>query len=134
MSPGKSGDPISDIHILQESPVHEPNIENSSCMINRRARRHRVGIEIMTVNIQCLLAARHFAELCHQVELHRPHVVLIQETWLDQSTEMVSIPGYREVSRRDRSAGANRGGILTIQREDFNGLVKICDSEEEERS
>ena len=38
------------------------------------------------------------------------------------------------MSRRDRKAGENRGGILTLQRQDFTCLVHIKNSEEEERS
>ena len=55
--------------------------------------------------------------------MHQAHVVLIRETWLDRATESVDVPGYVQVSRRDRKDGANRGGILTLQREDFNGLA-----------
>ena len=46
----------------------------------------------------------------------------------------MQIAGYSEVSRRDRHEGANRGSILTLQREDFNGLVHIRNCEDEERS
>jgi len=84
------------------------------------------------VNIQCLLA--RVAELEYQLELHRPHVVLIQETWLNESVDKVQITGYDVVSRRDRKKTENRGGILTLQREDFNGLVHIANSDVEERS
>ena len=48
--------------------------------------------------------------------------------------EDVNVTGYTQVSRRDRKAGANRGGILTLQREDFNALVHIRNCENEERS
>jgi len=61
-------------------------------------------------------------------------VVCIQETWLDDSTKEAKIPGYTKCSRRDRHKGANRGGIATFTREDFNGLVHITNSENEERS
>jgi len=89
-------------------------------------------VSVYSVNIQCLLA--RVQELNYQLELHQPHVVLIQETWLDDSTEAVKIPNYNVVSRRDRKKTANRGGILTLQRHDFNGLVHIKDCELEERS
>ena len=90
------------------------------------------GISILSINIQCLAAK--LAELIYHLEMHRPHVVLIQETWLDATTKDVQIAGYSEVSRRDRHEGANRGGILTLQRDDFNGLVHIRNCEDEERS
>ena len=89
---------------------------------------------IYSVNSQCLFAHKHFAELCFQLEIHRPHVVCIQETWLDDSTKEAKIPGYTKCSRGDRHKGANRGGIASFTREDFNGLVHITNSENEERS
>jgi len=92
------------------------------------------GILVYTVNIQCIKAYEKFEALKHQLALHRPHVVLIQETWLDDSTECLDVPSYKTVSRRDRKTTANRGGILTLQREDFNGLVHIKNCVEEERS
>ena len=58
----------------------------------------------------------------------------MQETWLDESIPSVKIPGYSIVSRRDRQNTANRGGILTLQRDDFNCLVHIGNSSTEERS
>ena len=45
----------------------------------------------------------------------------------------MQIAGYSGISRRDRHEGANRGGILTLQRDDFNGLVHIRNCEDEER-
>ena len=44
------------------------------------------------------------------------------------------ISNYNVVSRRDRKKFANRGGILILQRDDFNALVHIKDCDEEERS
>ena len=92
----------------------------------------RPNIRVLAVNIQCLFA--HLAELALVLEVHKPHVALIQETWLDSSSEQVTVGGYVQVSRRDRNTKANRGGILTLQRQDFNGLVHIADSPDEERS
>ena len=64
-----------------------------------------------------------------ELEFHlaslQPHIVLLQETWLDASVESVSLVGYMVVSRRDRSADTNRGGVLTLARHDFNRLVHI---------
>ena len=73
-----------------------------------------------------------------ELEFHlaslQPHIVLLQETWLDASVESVSLVGYMVVSRRDRSAGTNRGGVLTLARHDFNRLVHIENSGYDERS
>ena len=68
------------------------------------------------------------------LKLHRPHVVMLQETWLNASYESVTISGYTVSSRRDRKISENRGGILTLHREDFNCLVHIKNCDEEERS
>jgi hypothetical protein len=105
------------------------------------------GIYIYNINIQCLLSRRQeksiaecdenstrLGELINHLNVHRPHIVLVQETWLDDSTEEVHITGYKTVSRRDRRGGAKCGGILTLQREDFNCMVHIRDCENEERS
>jgi len=92
----------------------------------------RFGINILSINIRCLLA--NLVELNRQLELHQPHVVLIQETWLNSSVEHVDVSGYVQVSRRDRKETDNRGGILTLQRRDFNALVHIANCPDEERS
>ena len=59
---------------------------------------------------------------------------MLQETWLNASYESVTISGYTVSSRRDRKISENRGGILTLHREDFNCLVHIKNCDEEERS
>ena len=46
----------------------------------------------------------------------------------------MKISGYEVVSRRDRHADSNRGGILTLRRADFNGIVHISNTKDEERS
>ena len=84
------------------------------------------------VNIQCLNA--HLAELQFHLEQRQPHIVLLQETWLDASHGQIFIPNYKVVSRRDRKNETNRKGILTLSRNDFNDLVHIEDANEEERS
>ena len=53
---------------------------------------------------------------------------------MNASTEEVAIPGYVVCSRRDRHEGDNRGGIMTLRREDFNGIVHITNTDAEERS
>ena len=66
--------------------------------------------------------------------------MILQESWLDVSTEHVDIKGYVVVSRRDRrptdklDCGDKCGGILTLRRDDFNCLVHIQHSDGEERS
>ena len=115
------------------------NARIASCdnaIINQRPpfprHKSKEKILIFMINIRCLQA--HQAELEFHLNELRPHIVLLQETWLDESTEAIRISGYTECSRRDRSTEPNRGGILSLQRSDFNHMVHICNSETEERS
>ena len=84
------------------------------------------------LNIQSVRA--HKTELEFHFFQLQPHLVLLQETWLDASVEHIAIKGYNVVSRRDRSEDANRGGILTLARSDFNQIAHIANSETDERS
>ena len=118
-------------------PQQGDNISSSESQINAceavaKPVNSKHEICIYFVNIQCLLA--RLPELCFQLETCQPHVVCIQETWLDESHPDIKIPGYEICSRRDRHVGANRGGILTLRRSDFNGIVHIHNTLEEERS
>ena len=133
MSPGESGDVVSDTLIDNETQTHRgssnlkictPEIVGSNSCLE--------GVFVYSVNIQSLVA--HLPELICQLQVHRPHILLIQETWLDKSVEDVEIADYNLVSRRDRHDNANRGGIVTYQRVDFNGLVHIENSPGEERN
>jgi len=87
---------------------------------------------IYQINIRCLFA--HLVELCYFLDLYKPHVVLIQETWLNSSVESVKVPNYNVLSRRDRATGDNRGGIITLVRRDLDTLVHVSNSESAERS
>ena len=123
--------------LLLNSTACEGSKSVSKSEINSTARKDlskngKSDLRIYLINIQCLLA--RLPELVMHLEIHQPHVVCLQETWLDASTKEISIPGYVVVARRDRHPGANRGGILTLRREDFNGLAKIADTKDEERS
>ena len=86
----------------------------------------------MTINIQSLKG--HQTELENHLEKLCPHIVFLQETWLDESTEQIRINNYKTISRRDRASQPNRGGILTLARSDFNNLVHVSNSDKEERS
>ena len=84
----------------------------------------------MTINIQSLKGYQ--IELIHHLEKMCPHIVFLQETWLDESTEQIRINNYKTISRRDRALQPNRGGILTLARSDFNNLVHVSNSSKEE--
>ena len=137
MCPGESGHLIPDsIHSsLPSVALHNNNIDietNSLHDSDASADNSPKGVVVYSVNIRCLKS--HLSELCFHLEEQKPHVVCIQETWLDKSTKEIEVPGYQVISRRDRHEGENRGGVLTLSRNDFNGLVHIADSIIDERS
>jgi len=87
---------------------------------------------IYNINIRCFFA--HTAELCHHIALHSPHVIFIQESWLNESIEQVELPNYTILSRRDRSSSENRGGIIAFVRLDVKNVVHVNNSTVAERS
>ena len=125
-------------HFSENNSDCSPN-ENPNATFKRRSVQKK-DIAILVVNIQGLLVFNkdgvraNLAELEFHLASLQPHIVLLQETWLDASVESVSLVGYMVVSRRDRSAGTNRGGVLTLARHDFNRLVHIENSGYDERS
>ena len=90
------------------------------------------SILIYCSNILCLLA--NLAELSCQLAVLNPHLVMLQETWLNKDIEDVSLPNYRIISRRDRSSSENRGGVITFARTDVHNVVFISESDIAERS
>ena len=46
----------------------------------------------------------------------------------------MKIPGYKEISRRDRSIKENSGGIITYARNDVQNVVHLFNSSSAERS
>ena len=62
------------------------------------------------------------------------HVIMCQESWLDASTPNCLIPGFMQLSRRDRSEKANRGGVIVYVRSDVNNAVALFDAPHAERS
>ena len=66
-----------------------------------------------SVNIEGFTAEKH-GELTHLMKEEKPHIVMLQETWLKSSRYSdadVTIPGY-SMFRKDRLSGEH-GGILT---------------------
>ena len=80
-------------------------------------------LHILSINIRCLI--HNLAKLSHHLQSLQPHIVLLQETWLDKSIEDVHIINYQCISRRDRSQSANRGGIAAYARNDIKNVVLI---------
>ena len=103
--------------------LHAPARSHAS---SRAKAKSRNDIKILTMNVQSLRA--HKAELEFHLDQLRPHVVMLQDTWLDKSVESPSVSSYIVVSRRDRSDAPNRGGILRLVKSDFNNLAFVEDS------
>ena len=77
-------------------------------------------ITIFVANVQGLMVFNKEGLRAHLTELEfhllqlRPHIVFLQETWLDASVESVTIVNYRIVSRKDRKDTTNRGGHIIL--------------------
>ena len=95
-------------------------------------RESSQSLSVYCINIRCLLA--HAAELSYQLAIFNPHIVLIQESWLNKSVESVSLPNYMQISRHDRHDGENRGGVIAFARIDVKNIVFISNSDVAERS
>ena len=88
------------------SPLPHVSLRKTS-----RSNVRKEAVLIYCINIRYLL--KYLAELEFHLEAYRPHIVFVQETWLNGSVESVTVQNYRTISRRDRHAGENRGGVLT---------------------
>ena len=80
------------------------------------------------------LSFTNLAELCYQIKILAPHLVLLQETCLKNSIEDICMPGYRTISRRDRAEGENRGGVIAFARLDTYNIVDVKNSDNVERT
>lgn len=114
----RGDDPPSDmVSGESDTPISEDNIDTQPfCFYN--------------INIKCLLS--HLGEIQHHLDVYNPHVVFFQETWLNISIEEVPIPGYRCLSRKDRSETENRGGIIAFVRNDVRNVVHLFNSDDAE--
>ena len=67
-----------------------------------------------------IILAEKRALFSADLENHKPDLVALTETWLDDSIGVLDIPGYNLVSRRDRvkarTSGLNYGGIALYSR------------------
>ena len=102
-----------------QSPVHSSVLQ---CM----------PLTFLLCNVRCLLGK--LGELSVLAARVDAHIVFLNETWLDSSTEHVSLPGYCVLSRRDRSNEPNRGGIAAFVRNDVSNAVFVSHSNVAERS
>ena len=83
-------------------------------------------LNILCINIRSIIGK--LEELCYVLEKYDIHLALIQETWLDASTDCINVPGYETIARKDRKTSANRGGVLALCRIDVKNVVLLSDS------
>ena len=108
------------------------NSRSDSNFVNRNSFFQHV--RIWSVNVRKLL--RRKAELEARLRNADVHVLLLQETWLSESVEEVSLDNYVLVSRMDRLLGPKRGygGVAIYVRSDVSSLVALEQSDSAERS
>jgi len=73
-------------------------------------------------------------ELVQSTKAHDIHLVLLEESWLDASIENLVLPNFAVISRRDRSEGPNRGGVVGFVRRDVNNISFLYNATIAERS
>lgn len=64
--------------------------ESATCVSVPIQRSKPQPFFIYSINIRCLLV--HLGELCHHIAGCCPHIVLVQESWLNKSVEAINIP------------------------------------------
>ena len=70
--------------------------------------------------MRSVISAEKRALFSADLETHKRDIVALTETWLDDLVELLNIPGYNLVFRRDRvearTTGLNYGGIALYSR------------------
>ena len=64
---------------------------------------------------------------------YKPDIICVQETWLDNSSEIFVLDGYDIISRRDRITDTFGGGVATYARRDCQHIVDLGESDQDER-
>ena len=88
----------------------------------------------MLANIRSVRNQLNSGRLQIEVEQTKPDCILLTETWLDDSTQEVVIPGYRSIARRDRSGDKSGGGVDIFVRDGFWNVGLHSISKTSERS
>ena len=91
------------------------------------------GFTFLNANVRAL--RRKSAEVARLVErCGNPTFVVFTETWLDKASEEIRLPGYVEISRRDRGSSAH-GGVIVFAKFGFeHAIVHVGTSEVAERT
>ena len=119
----------------EQSPNGEvPLIDNTVCSL-RREPTPRAAEELTFLHANVRSCRHKIADLTRIIERSNfPTYVIFTETWLDQSFESITLPGYIEISRRDRAGSAHGGVILFAKFGYENTIVHLGNSEVAERS
>ena len=75
-----------------------------------------------SANIKSMRNKMNAGRLFLEIETHQPHLILITETWLDESTQEIISPGYRSIARRDRGGSKLGGGVEIFAGDDFRNV------------
>ena len=78
---------------------------------------------VFCTNIRSIKANE--AELTARINIHKPEIIAMGETWMDETVSYIPIPGYEVVSRRDRSKDSNCGGVIVYAKTTFNCIVLL---------
>ena len=60
----------------------------------------------------------------------KPDLICVNETFLNRTTEHISIEGYSLIARRDRSDGRKCGGIAAFAASNISQRVTLVESSE----
>ena len=91
-------------------PVRNCSLENEELRVlhlNARSLVHKLAE--LTARLRCMST--------------KPHIICVNETWLDKSIESVFLEGYAVAARRDKSDKPNRGGVLVFVQEGMSAHV-----------
>ena len=91
-----------------------------------RARAEKSSFDIFHVNIQGF-NVRKGAEMVATIQSMKapPSIICISETFLDGSTDVVTLSGYTPVARRDRCKSQKCGGIIAFAKLDVAANVTL---------
>ena len=118
----------------EQSPNGESSQVNPHCSLRREPTPSAAdALSFLHANVRSY--RYKVAELTRIVERSNfPTYVAFTETWLDRSFESIKLPGYVEVSRRDRGTSAHGGVILFAKAGFENTIVHLGNSAVAERS
>ena len=106
-----------------------PQVQNGHGFIDQE------NVQILHMNIRGYKSNALELESYISLLEARPALVCLNETFLDNSTKHISLPGYCVASRRDRNDGRMGGGIMVLVRSDIAvSTVEVHVSTTAERS